>query len=147
MDAKIPPKQSSVNTIKAITMLFIRNGYCSSVIWVLPIKMLKMTVAIPMLSIMPRLLIVPIAPEAIPKKRFSTELIMALVLGDEKKAKPKPSTMRQPMMYPSDVPRSRRVSRKSPNVVIIIPNVATIRGSIRSEILPAKGETQAIIMG
>ena len=100
-----------------------------------------------MLTIIPRLRMVPTVPEAIPKKRFSTELIMALVLGEEKRAKPKPSKMRQPMMYPSDVLCSKKVSRNNPMVVNIIPKVATIRGSITSESLPAEGEKMAMTRG
>ena len=66
-------------------------------------KILKITVEMPMLTIMPRERMVPTAPDAIPKNRFSTELIMALVLGEEKKAKPMPSRTRQPMICPRDV--------------------------------------------
>ena len=109
--------------------------------------MLKIKVVIPMLNAIPILLIVPIAPEAIPRKRFSTELIIALVFGDEKSAKPKPSTMRQPIKYPRDVFCFRKIKKNSPIVVTVIPKVATIRGSIRSESLPAKGEKSAIITG
>ena len=99
--------------------------------------MLKRTVAIPILIIIPRLRMVPTEAEAIPKNRFSTELMMALVFGEEKRAKPKPSKIRQPMMYPSGVFCSKKISRNNPMVVNIIPTVATIRGSIRSESLPA----------
>ena len=118
-------------------MLFSKSGYCSGVIWILPIKILKRTVAIPILIIIPKLRMVPTEAEAIPKKRFSTELMMAFVLGEEKRAKPKPSKIRQPIMYPSGVFGFKKISRNNPMVVSVIPTVATIRGSIRSESFPA----------
>jgi hypothetical protein len=50
--------------------------------------------AIPMLNICPTSRIVPIVPEATPRYRLSTELITALVFGDEKSANPNPRMRR-----------------------------------------------------
>ena len=49
--------------------------------------MLNTTVTIPILIIIPIVRIVATDPEAIPKKRFSTELMIAFVLGEENRAK------------------------------------------------------------
>ena len=47
-------------------------------------------VAMPMLSTWPMRRIVPTMAEATPYTFYSTELIMAFVLGEEKSAKPNP---------------------------------------------------------
>lgn len=51
------------------------------------------------------------------------------------------------MINPTVVFSCKNVSRKSPRAVNAIPVVGTIRGSILSENLPAKGEQTAITTG
>ena len=72
---------------------------------------------------------------------------MALVLGEEKRAKPKPSTIKRNMMDSWLEFSWRKTSRKSPMVVSVMPTDDTIRGSILSESLPANGETIAMTTG
>ena len=72
---------------------------------------------------------------------------MALVFGEEKKAKPKPSRIKLATMNSRDVFLFRNVKRNNPMAVTDIPNEASILGSILSESLPAKGEKTACTMG
>jgi len=96
MEAQTPPILRIMKTTSAATMLFMSKGYCCWVILTRPITMLNITVDMPMLNIIPRLRMVATAPEAIPRNRFSTEPIIALVLGEENKAKPRPKTTLHP---------------------------------------------------
>ena len=72
---------------------------------------------------------------------------MALVLGDEKRAKPKPTTIKPMITNPKLVFWPRKVNRKSPITANDIPTEATTLGSILSESLPARGEKRAITAG
>ena len=72
---------------------------------------------------------------------------MALVLGEEKKAKPKPIKTKRAMINDKVEFSSRKMKKNSPIVVNAIPIDATIRGSILSESLPAKGEKIACTNG
>ena len=103
--------------------------------------------AIPILSIMPTCRIVASVAAATPYVRASTELITAFVLGEEKKAKPKPSTMRLTKMNPMAVFWPKKVSKTSPIVVRDIPAEARICGAILSESLPASGDKIAWTAG
>jgi len=51
------------------------------------------------------------------------------------------------MIHPTEVLPCRKLKRKRPAAESTIPEDATILGSILSEILPARGEKSAIIMG
>ena len=73
--------------------------------------------------------------------------MIALVLGDENRANPKPITIRLSMTNPRPVFWPRKVNRKSAIMVKPIPMDATTLGSILSESLPARGETKAITTG
>ena len=77
---------------------------------------------------------------------FSPPVIMALVLGNEKRAAPEPITIKQAMIYLKGVSWFKKASMASPVVVNAIPVEATDRGSILSESLPATGERIAILM-
>jgi len=68
-------------------------------------------------------------------------------LGDEKKAKPNPRRAKLATVNPKVVFSFKAANRKSPTAVKAIPTEATIRGSILSESLPAKGEKKACTMG
>jgi hypothetical protein len=72
---------------------------------------------------------------------------MAFVLGEEKRANPIPSRISLAMIESSVEFSLRRIKKNSPKVVTVIPKEATIRGSILSESLPAKGEHTTITMG
>ena len=98
---------------------------------------------IAILSIMPICRIVASVAEATPYVFASTELITALVFGEEKKAKPKPRITRLPRMNQIAVSESIKVSKTSPMVVRTIPSEASICGAILSESLPASGEKTA----
>ena len=103
--------------------------------------------AIPILSIMPTCRIVASVAEATPYVFDSTVLIIAFVFGEEKKAKPKPRTMRLTKMNPIAVFWPTKVSKISPMVVMAIPAEARICGAILSESLPASGEKIACTAG
>ena len=103
--------------------------------------------AIPILSIMPICRIVASVAEATPYVFISTELITAFVLGEEKKAKPKPRMIRLTKMNPIAVFWPKKVSKISPIVVRAIPMEARICGAILSESLPARGEKIAWTAG
>lgn len=72
---------------------------------------------------------------------------MALVLGDAKRAKPKPRVIRPTVMNPRLVFSLIEIKRASPNVVSAIPIEASIRGSNRSESRPATVEKIACTTG
>ncbi len=72
---------------------------------------------------------------------------MALTLGEEKRAKPKPRTIRLQTIKVREVCISRNISGISPTTTIAIPVEARILGSILSESLPARGEKTAITIG
>ena len=101
----------------------------------------------PILNTIPIVRIVPSVPEATPKYLFSTEPITALVLGEEKSAKPNPRRIKVEMMNPKEDISDKNIKRKSPPAVNAIPMEATIRGSILTESLPVKGEKKACTMG
>ena len=71
----------------------------------------------------------------------------ALVLGDEKRAKPKPRRVNVRIILYKPVSSVMKVKRKSPMTVKDIPAEATILGSMRSETLPAKGEKTVMTTG
>ena len=73
--------------------------------------------------------------------------MMALVLGEEKRAKPNPSITRLTSRKVIAESCSRKIRRRSPIVAAVMPIEATIRGSILSESLPANGESKAITTG
>ena len=74
--------------------------------------------------------------------------MMALVFGDEKKAKPRPRRARTATMKPNPVSPSRpRARRRSPPATRAIPAEATTWASIRSESLPAQGDRTAWTAG
>ncbi len=100
-----------------------------------------------MLNICPVNLIVPSVPEATPKNLFSTELIIAFVLGEEKKAKPKPSKIKPRIIYDKFELLFIIIKIVSPTAVKAIPVEATNLGSILSDIRPARGENVAMIIG
>ena len=64
----------------------------------LPIKTEKHTMVIAIESICPSDRMVAFILDAIPRWRIFTELMIALVFGDEKSAYPKPRTIRLRMM-------------------------------------------------
>ena len=70
-----------------------------------------------------------------------------MVLGEEKRAKPRPRRIKLAIIKGVVVFSFRKIKRKSPTVVRAIPVEATILGSIRSESLPVKGEKSACIIG
>jgi len=69
------------------------------------------------------------------------------MVGDEKRVKPNPRITKLAVMNPNVVFSSRTANRESPTPVKAIPIEATIRGSILSESLPARGENKACTMG
>ena len=73
--------------------------------------------------------------------------MMALVLGDEKRAKPSPSTAWQPMSWRIDVSASTSASSQMPTKENVMPVEATQRGSTRSARRPARGESRAWTAG
>jgi len=73
--------------------------------------------------------------------------MIAFMLGEENRAKPNPRTMRQATVNHMSVSAPIRVSSSRASAVMPIPVDARIRGSIRSESLPAKGENRAITTG
>ncbi len=73
--------------------------------------------------------------------------MIAFMLGEEKRAKPKPKNNRAATMAETEVLFPRKVKKKSPAAVIAIPMEDIIRGSILSDNRPARGEKSAIIIG
>ena len=74
-----------------------------------------------MLSIWPVSRMVLRTAEARPKSRLSTELMTALVLGEEKRANPKPRTSRAATTNGMPVPRPMNESRNNPAAEMAIP--------------------------
>ena len=72
---------------------------------------------------------------------------MAFVFGEEKSAKPNPKIKRTAIMKGMDAWLFRSIKSPRPMAVRLIPIEATIRGSMRSESLPAKGENKACTTG
>jgi len=105
------------------------------------------TIAVPMEIICPIDRIVATMAEAMPYIFFSTELMIALVLGDEKKANPVPRRANRVIIAGILVVSSKRVKVNSAKVVNAIPKEAMIRGSILSESLPAIGENKTMTTG
>ncbi len=70
---------------------------------------------------------------------------MTLVLGDEKKAFPKPTRIKLAMTNPKGVLSLKKTNITSPAVSNASPIEATILDSILSESLPASGEKIAVI--
>src|SRR5210317_2165069 len=102
---------------------------------------------IAMLDICPSRRMVATVPDAMPKYRRSTALIMAFMLGDENREKPNPRNASVKTIKTLDVPAPIKTKENSPMAVIIIPAEAIRRGSILSESLPASGEKTAITIG
>ena len=75
-------------------MLIISVSVCPGAISTCPMITEKMSMAIPRLINWPMSRMVLTIPEATPKSHLSTELMMALVLGDEKNANPRPMKIR-----------------------------------------------------
>src|SRR5512133_3861815 len=100
-----------------------------------------------MLNVWPTILIVPIIPEALPSCFFSTELIMALELGEEKSENPSPIRTRVKIMNGRGVEPERKQSRIRPIEGSAMPAEASTPGLYLSESLPAAGERSAIVIG
>jgi hypothetical protein len=73
--------------------------------------------------------------------------MIALVLGDENKANPRPMKIRLIIIDINGVAGTRKVNRTSPTAQRPMPVDATILGSILSDNLPAKGEKTACTTG
>ena len=101
----------------------------------------------PMLRTIPICLIVATVAEATPYAVFGAELMTALVLGAEKKAKPKPIRIKLPIISTKGVSLFRKVKMMSPTVVNAIPADEITLGSILSESLPVNGEKIACMAG
>ena len=72
---------------------------------------------------------------------------MALILGEEKKAKPAPIHTRLARIRINGVLDFKNMKKVSPNAVMAIPAVAGMRGSMRSDRRPASGEKSAMTVG
>ena len=72
--------------VNATDILVRRAGYTDGVITTLPIKTEKQNMAIAIDSTCPSDRMVATMLEAIPRNRLSTELMIALVFGEEKSA-------------------------------------------------------------
>jgi len=107
----------------------------------------KSSAATPRLNIWPTVRIVASVLDATPYNRLSTEPMMALILGDEKRAKPKPSSTRQNLIQARGVASPSQTRRKRPVAQMAIPPEATTRGSILSDNHPARGEKTAWTTG
>src|SRR5512147_2854467 len=103
-------------------------------------KMAKQVITIAMERSWPTDRTVAFMPEAMPRWHFSTELMIAFVLGEEKNPYPSPRIIRLAMMIQRGVKAVRNMKQARPAVVSIMPAVETIRGSTRSESFPATGE-------
>ena len=77
-----------------IVTLVISAGKTSGVIVTVPIKTEKQNIAIAIESTCPSERMVAFMPDAMPRYCGSTELMIAFVLGEEKRAYPKPSTIK-----------------------------------------------------
>tara|TARA_Y100000817_G_scaffold210261_1_gene165014 strand:+ start:176 stop:487 length:312 start_codon:yes stop_codon:yes gene_type:complete len=95
----------------------------------------------------PRFLVVAAVAAARPKFSLATELIIALVFGDEKRLKPTPTKTNTIMKYTDNSVDAKKLSVYKLQPDIIIPRVARIRGSIISESRPEIEERIAIVAG
>lgn len=86
-------------------------------------------------------------PEAMPKYRLSTDPMIALIFGEEKRAKPKPRTSKTMTISQTGVAGESAAKTASPAAVIAIPIEASTLGSFLSESFPAQGENSAITTG
>src|ERR1039458_2048139 len=102
---------------------------------------------IPILSICPTERTVLMTADATPKYLGTTELMTALVLGEEKRAKPTPSTTRVAMISAIGVAADRKLKKRRQQKIRAIPAEATILGSILSDNFQVKGERAACMMG
>lgn len=100
-----------------------------------------------MLAICPVRRMVPSIPEATPYRFLGTELITALVLGEEKSAKPIPNKAKLAIIRNNGVSGLSNTSASKATAFNNMPNEATNCGSTLSEILPAKGDRRVIIKG
>ena len=112
-----------------------------------PIKIANIIIVIPMLIVCPTNRMVPKVAEAIPYSGVLTELITALVLGEENSANPSPNSMRISTINKIPVSLSRNINGTIPKAVIAMPMDATMAGSILSLSFPARGEKIVIIIG
>jgi len=103
--------------------------------------------AMAMLSVCPTLRMVPNMPEAFPSCRFSTELIMAFELGEEKSEKPAPITTSMTAINVTEVCSTRKQSRIRPRAVMAMPMEARTPGLWWSESFPAAGDISAMVSG
>ena len=84
---------------------------------------------------------------AMPKCCLSTELIMALLLGEAKRAKLAPKKANLAAMSQIGVVGSIKMSDPNPKVVSPMPQADTVWGDILSERAPAKGDKSVISTG
>jgi hypothetical protein len=129
-----------VKTTNATVTPVMSAGYTAGMIVTGPIKIAKQHIAIAIERSWPSDRMVATIPEAMPRCLACAELMMALVFGDEKRPYPRPSTIRLATITKSGVAGVRKIKKESPRAVRAIPVVATTRGSMRSESLPATGE-------
>ncbi len=73
--------------------------------------------------------------------------MIALALGEVNKLNPNPVVNKQPTTVDIELISSSSANDASPTAVTSIPSDAMMRGSKRSDNLPAAGETTAIISG
>jgi len=99
---------------------------------------------IAMLIVIPISRIVSIMPEARPNISFCTELTLVRTSGDWQKATPAPMNDRARMMNRIEEMLSRKAHRIRPAEESSMPAPITIRGAIRSDNLPAKGESSVM---
>ena len=101
----------------------------------------------PMLIICPTILMVPTAPEAVPRYFCSTELITMLELGDENRPNPTQSIAKRVIKKDMCVSSFIKQSNISPNEITPIPADAIMPGFFLSESLPAIGDRSVIAKG
>ena len=93
-EAKIPKTDNIENIMNPVLIAEIRPGKVAGFMVCFPIYKDMSIMAIPMLIICPTMRMVPTTPDATPRCRFSTELIIAFEFGEENRPKPIPIKIR-----------------------------------------------------
>lgn len=102
------------------------------------------TMTIPMVC--PKVRMVDTKEDATPKSAFSTQDIIALVLGKENSEKPRPVTTKDTTTTHTGVSLPIKIKGKIPTALMAIPIDDKVNGENVSESFPIWGDKTAIIM-
>ena len=147
MEHRMPPPHNRQKHASPVRIV-IRKSVCVSKVIEWPFMNTdSKTVMIVMLVIMPRVRMLPTSPDATPRYLGATLPIITLMLGDENRAKPSPSSKKMTTRTVRDVDAEMAVLTPRPAAQSAMPPVATPAAEYRSERRPQSGENRAWAMG